>query len=304
MDDGIDATLRRHGAAVPAGGAGKVLFVVYSGSQFYSTRVKWLVDTWASSLVPSDLVVVSDRLPATAAERASVGRATIHATACQAHSHEQGMCCKLGEAAVLTAAFFQKYPNYKWAYLTDDDVYIRPDAVQRFLEAQPASGAPGVVFGTFGCRSDRCPNGLCGGGGYAASSGAMAAVVGGVGGTQGFLKETMSNCDKCAGWADLAVSQLFFERKLDTRPLAGSYPFRLTKPCFDAALADATKDPLEFHYVTSEHQMRLLHTIFGAGNATASSSPELCTSFRSRTACAASAEPAELPWDVSSKTTC
>lgn len=306
VNDRVDAILQRHYKSTNNTVGGQVLFVVLSDSNFYKTRIKWLLDTWASSLVPADLVVVGDRLPATEDERAATGRATFHESACQGHSHWEGLCCKYGEAAVLIAAFMDKYPNYEWVYSVDDDVYVRPDAVRRYLagQAPTKAGAPGRVLGTFGCHSEHCHEGFCGSGGYAADHSAMTSLVSSArGGATSLLEEQMANCKLCSLWGDLALGEVFYARKLDMRTYKGVHGNRMTKPCWDNELADTSKEPLEFHYIKTESQMSLLHNLFTGTTPTSSNStvPANCVTFNKRTVCA---DTPDTPWDASTSATC
>eukprot|EP00403_Amphidinium_massartii_P035953 CAMPEP_0178436722 /NCGR_PEP_ID=MMETSP0689_2-20121128/34588_1 /TAXON_ID=160604 /ORGANISM="Amphidinium massartii, Strain CS-259" /LENGTH=417 /DNA_ID=CAMNT_0020058831 /DNA_START=29 /DNA_END=1278 /DNA_ORIENTATION=+ len=247
-------------AAVPQ--HSEVLFVIYSDSLFYGTRLQWIKDTWAHN-VPgghSNLVIVADRLP-TAEE--NLLDMDVHGTKCPEHSHWEGACCKYAEAVILAHTKMQSNPALQWAYFTDDDAYVRPDALAAALLAQREPGA--AALGNFGCGTDGCPIGLCAGGGYAGSRSAIAAMVGAS--PSQFLAEQMQSCSKCGSWADVALSQVMLQRGVRWQEQSGLYGWKLPKAEFDASLAAATGtntsvEPLMYHYIRTKSQMQFLHDLF------------------------------------------
>mmetsp|Transcript_100326 Transcript_100326/g.259479 ORF Transcript_100326/g.259479 Transcript_100326/m.259479 type:complete len:402 (+) Transcript_100326:41-1246(+) len=284
----------------------KVLYIVYTGSQFYSTRAKWIMDTWGNRLQATDLVFIGDK-PPTEMDKKALRGATVHLTGCRPHSHEEGMCCKLAEAALLANKLMQLSGAFEWSYLVDDDAYVRPDAMGNYLAQQSHADSGGLVFGLFGCTTNKCHDGLCGGGGYAADTAAMAALVGD--NATAFLTEEMQNCKTCDGWADMALSTIFQDRGLETRHLSGANGWRLKKPCFDKELVDATsgEEPLMYHYIKTEAQMKLLDALFTAHGTTVPSPPDeqnRCAAYLGNVQCAESMKTENLPWDVTSSSSC
>jgi len=197
-----------------------------------------------------------------------------------------------------------------WAYLTDDDAFVRPLAMTRRLTEFPPSTGKGHVLGIFGCGSGgACEDGLCGGGGYAAQAQALSALVGTD--SSSFVRDQMRNCERCGRWADLALSRIFYERALEVGGLQGLNGWRLKKPCFDEDLAATDHEPLQYHYITTESQMRLLHELFTARTSGREVSlvsqlarEEQCATFRGNEHCASSASAEDLPWDTTADTTC
>jgi len=306
---------RQREGAVPGRDAASVLFVVYSGAQFYTTRVRWIMETWGRDLPLANLVFIGDRPAAGPEAEAALRGATVHVTACQQNSHEEGMCCKLAEAAILASHMMQQSPGaFDWAYLVDDDVYVRPGTLTKFLALQrPPVNASGRVLGNFDCVTDACKGGLCGGSGYAADASAVPVLVGSD--AAGFLSEQMQNCQKCGRWADVGLSRFFYERPLELRPLYGTYANRLRKPCFDDSLTNLEHEPLMYHYIKSESQMQFLHKLFLDSNGfSASSAPppllqlaargQLCATFHGSQHCAPLTDAGDAPWDLTNDTTC
>lgn len=288
----------------------KVLFVTYSDSKFYDTRIKWVLSTWAKDLNRSEFLIVSDKEPKT-----DIG-ARVRGTSCQAHTHD-GACCKVAEAMLIANEEMQRDPNLKWVYFSDDDVYLRPDQMRKALAGQQASdgNSNGIVLGTFGCvykppGGAQCAGGLCGGAGLAVSrqaAGRLAAGKDGKGG-QSFKEEVMQFCGKCGFWGDISISSTFAEMGIETRPLQGLHMLQSSKACFDRDISDSRPfEPLEFHYMKTEQQMQLMHRIFnpsGATSSASSGSSSLCATYRGVTQCAASAAEQDKPWGLSSNDGC
>lgn len=241
-----------------------MLFVLYSDSNFYDTRLRWVMDTWGSKMLNGTIVAIGD---SAAPESLPL---PVRETQCPTHSHEEGACCKYGEAVIEAGRRMQLDPSLAWAYFIDDDVYARPQAVARALGDQQGASAPsdapnGVVRGYFMCGSATeegpvCTEGLCGGGGYAADRRAIAAMLSD--GPAVFLQKQMDNCKKCNRWADLAVSQFAADKNITKRDLPGAYGWTMKKAEFDKSLERGSPEPLMYHYIQSEQQMSFLHSLF------------------------------------------
>jgi len=220
---------------------GRVLFLVYSDSAFYDTRMRWVRDTWAKAVPESRLVVIGD------AEAPADFGMRVHTTKCPQHSHGEGACCKYGEAVIQAHDMMIEDPDIKWAFFTDDDAYVRSEAMEQALLLQDAEGDDATVLGNFGCNTQDCPEvGLCAGGGYAASRRAVSLLIGNS--AADFVREQMDNCKRCNIWADIALSQAFRAHQLEMKPQQGLYGWRLTKDKFDESLND---EPLMYHYIKS-----------------------------------------------------
>lgn len=295
----VTESVRKHNVRLRSstqdGQSGKVLYIVYTGAQFYSTRAKWIMETWGARMPVIDIVFVGDK-PPTAADTQAIRDATVHVTGCHPHDHWEGMCCKLAEAALLAQQLMKSSGAFEWSYLVDDDVYVRPDAMSAYLAQHSDDSDGGLVFGWFGCRTDKCQGGLCGGGGYAANLAAMTAVVGDSPAT--FLKEQMKNCHMCQGWADVAMAMIFHEKGLRTKHLLGANGWRMSKTCFDQALTE--REPLMYHYIKTEAQMKFLNTLFTTNGESAPvplDGQMRCAAYNGGMHCAPSLQLSDLPWD-------
>jgi len=234
---------------------GRVLFIVYSDSHFYGTRVQWILKTWAGQLSADSLVIIGD------VEATQSVAATVHSTRCPAHSHWEGACCKYAEAVVLAQKLMKMDGSFQWTYFTDDDAYVRGGQLENALVSQqpPIAGTHGLILGNFGCVANGCKPGLCAGGGYAASSAAVDSLVND--NITAFLEEEMQNCGRCERWADIALSQIFSRRGLEMRALQGLNGWQMSKSCFQKDLTSGN-GPLMYHYVRSWNQMDFLHRLF------------------------------------------
>lgn len=267
--------------------SGPVLYVIHSDSRFYSTRIRWIMDTWAANLPRDSVVVIGDKTPEDAASAALV-----HPTGCQANSHGQGMCCKRAGAVLLAQSIMMHNPFFKWAMFVDDDVYVRPEAVERLLFDQPPDEAGnGVILGTWGCVTKPCSPGLCGGGGFAADRNSLRHLVAGKPAVM--VHEQMMSCARCehnsGSGTDVAIARLFDARRLERRRLPGTYPWQLKKACFDLSLTPRAPSPLLYHYMNSQSKMYFLHKLFNMQNASSDDKPEStnasCAVFQQRRQC-------------------
>lgn len=290
--------------------SGPVLYVIHSDSRFYSTRIKWIMDTWAGHLAPDSVVVIGDKKPEDAATAALV-----HPTGCPANSHGQGMCCKRAGAVLLAQSIMVHNPSFKWALFVDDDVYARPQAVERFLLEQPPDEAGnGVILGTWGCATKPCSSGLCGGGGFAADRDSLRHLVAGKPAVM--VHEQMMSCARCehnsGSGTDVAIARLFDARRLERRRLPGTYPWQLTKPCFDFSLTPRAPSPLLYHYMNRQSKMYFLHKLFDMHNGTSSwndkpeSTNASCAVFQQRWQCIDhdDLQKKQFPWLESDSNVC
>jgi len=277
---------------------GQVLYLVYSDSRFYNTRMEWVLETWGKYVPRSAFTVIGD-------SPFNSSRAKVIATTCPPHSHEEGACCKYAEAVIYAHQVMQQDKRFEWAYFVDDDTYVRPAALEQALASVPPNPAgKGQVLGNLGCRSEPC-SGICAGGGYAASRRAVELAVGAD--ANAFLQEQMGNCRKCGRWADMAMSEIFHSRQIPITTIPGLYGWKLNKWDFDKTLALANQ-PLMYHYVQSESQMMVLDGLFGhnQSNSTYYSNyvesdfdePDrtMCSTYRNRTICSTSSDPVNTPW--------
>lgn len=277
----------------------RVLHVVYSGKGNYDTRLKWVTDTWAAGVRKGDFVVIGDE---GRADRTFIGRSMCP------KNHWEGACCKYAEGVIRAYDLMEQDPELGWVFLSDDDVYLRPQALAANLNNYSAAlgaegSANGTVRGTWGCGTKE-PNcdGLCAGGGYAADRKAVFSLL--AGGAASFMREQMDSCSACSRWADIALSQLFKRRGIASVDFDGLYPWKLSKSSFDLSLASQDSPPLLYHYINQEPQFRFLHALFRGGEVgplptKAATAAERCASFEGRAVCgncSVHCVERELPW--------
>eukprot|EP00929_Paragymnodinium_shiwhaense_P015948 TRINITY_DN124049_c0_g1_i1.p1 TRINITY_DN124049_c0_g1~~TRINITY_DN124049_c0_g1_i1.p1 ORF type:complete len:397 (-),score=77.23 TRINITY_DN124049_c0_g1_i1:111-1301(-) len=280
-----------------------VLFVLQSGAKYYDTRLAWIQETWGSDLNHDSLVAIGDKAAG------PNNKMNIQVTKCP-DSHGEGGCCKMAEVIITAYNMMKKNPSLQWMYYSDDDAYVRPDAVQQVLAKEDHSGGngKGVVYGVLGCTTKKCGNGICGGGGFAASRAAVTSLVESDGAAN-FLRKMMQTCSVCEEWSDVSVAQLIQQHSIKLSSLAGLYGWRLDKAHFDDSLKTKDSGPLMYHYIQSQGQMEFLQAIFHGsadkypflrqGPATNGTCKD-CASYKSQTVCLKDQAKAAgaVPWEV------
>lgn len=295
----------------------KVLFIIYSNSEFYDTRIKWARETWAKKLDSSQYVIIGDQVNniTVASSRGngtqqvdSFAGAHVHQSRCKSDDKSIEMCCKYAEAVVVAQTMMWQNPNLQWAYMADDDSYIRASALERELLKQPHTRPRnrGMVLGNYGCVTSNRSDVLCGSSGYAANRWAIDIMAGGD--PAGFVQEALQNCNRCGSdaryntglRAGAGLSEVIHERGIERRKLDGIYGWLLDKSCFEFAL-ESDVEPLLYHSITKWPQMELLHRLFDHASSISSNSSNLdalggCVEFRGNVQCAASRAAEDRPW--------
>lgn len=277
------------GRALRGGGVeGRVLFVVATDSNFYATRMQWVFETWASALPERDVIVIGD-----GPYNESLFNSSVKSTKCPAHSHNGG-CCKWGMALEYIYKKMASEPDISWAYLADDDAYVRVDMVREMVAVHSDPEDTGVALGILGCGDAKC-GGFCGGGGVAMNRVAVYKAV------RFKLREVESEavawCHKCSMWADLAITNMFTSAGVDVRKQDNLRGWRLKKKEFEASLRSA----IMYHYIKTHAQMSFLHGIFNESlpslppNNTKNTTH--CVQYQGAPRCAIVPSPGDLPWD-------
>jgi hypothetical protein len=286
----------------------QVLFVIYTDSKFYNTRVRWARSTWAKDLSSSQLVFIGDgKAPA------DVG-AYVHETRCRPNNRTVGMCCKYAEAVVLAQTMIWKNPDLKWVYVADDDTFIRAAEMEKALLSQPRSHPSdrGLVLANWACVTESCSQVFCGGAGYAANRWAIDIMTGGD--PAGFIQQLLQNCDSCGGsshgsqgvWGEAGLSEVMKTKGFETRELQGIHGWMLDKSCLEFSL-ESPEEPLMYHMIRTKSQMEFLQRLFAPpSEQTGSSVPPGskvaleglggCVEYRGNVQCAASREQEDQPW--------
>lgn len=283
--------LRTGARAKSYGDAAKVLFVMYSDSKFYQTRLQWVLNTWAKTIPQASFAVVGDKPYPNA-------NVKVIETGCPTHSHWEGACCKYAEAVIYAHKTMADDPSYSWAYFTDDDAYVRPGVLaQKLAQVSMESGDGPIVLGRLGCNTKvagptNCAS-ICAGGGYAASRAAVESLANN--GDNALMSEELQYCNQCGHWADASMTQMMLRRKISLQPLHGVNAWKLNKTDFDATL-NSDVDPIMYHYIQSQAQMDMLQGLFTGQGGTGNSGDNLCSTYHGNTQCAISGSPTATPW--------
>jgi len=271
----------------------ELLIVIQSGSQFYNTRLQYINDTWASDVPRDQLIVIGDDVPPMDLDL----KMTIEPERCS-KTHGEGGCCKFADSVLQAHERMRQYPSLKWVYFGDDDIYLRVARLQEALSKEDPKGfwnktekngtishggGTGIVLARIGCFTPRCGNGICGGGGWAASREAIVSLVGGHT-SESFHDEMQAKCLSCSKWADLAMSEVLNDRKITKKAMDGLYYNLNEKPDFVKTLDGTWADPLMYHHIREEPNFKFLHGLFSCGPV--STGPDAdCVTYKHRKNC-------------------
>lgn len=268
-----------------------VLFTVWTDSKFYDTRLTGILRTWGKELPRERFMAVSDKKRVSA--HGDEPGTQVEETRCPPHSHWEGACCKWAEGVILAQRRMESNPKLKWAFFSDDDVYLRPSAVATALRSYETSQP--LALGIFGCSTAGGCQGLCGGGGFAMNRAAVQRMADEDPVT--FLQEEMGYCQKCEKWADQAISMIWRDKGVEMRQLPGLHGWKMKDTDFQEQLSNGSPNLL-FHYQPNINQMESLHELF-TGEKLLSVEDGPCAEFEGRRACAASSNPSDTPFEVS-----
>lgn len=243
---------------------GDILYIVRTWHKNYETRLPSILETWASKLDSSSLLIVGDQ------DRQNP---TVHAaTGCKT-DHHIGLTCKTGHSLALAA---EQIGNRPWAFVIDDDVYVNTSNLESLLKSRDASKL--VALGIPGCGTPHCDDhqgGFCGGGGYALSRAALKALVDKPSATDfhnELLDMTKVFYPNETPWDDITTTCLMKRRGITVEKIDGLYGWRIpdtSKAAPDGKLSQTYKHaihsssplPLTFHYV-SPQEMYTIHDQF------------------------------------------
>lgn len=271
-------------------GTEDVLFSVWTDSKFYDTRLTGILRTWGKELPAERFMAVSDKKRVST--RGGEPGSQVEETRCPPHSHWEGACCKWAEGVILAQRRMERNPNLKWAFFSDDDVYLRPSAVASTLRAYETTRP--LALGIFGCNTASGCTGLCGGGGFAMNRAAVHRLAHEDPAT--FLKEEMGYCQKCERWADQAISMIWRDKGVEMRQLPGLHGWQMKDTDFRQQLSNGSPNLL-FHYQPHINQMEVLHELF-TGEKLLAAEDGPCADFEGHHACAASFKPEDTPFIV------
>jgi hypothetical protein len=274
-----------------ANGTDEVLFSVWTDSKFYDTRLTGILRTWGKELPRERFMAVSDKKRVSV--RGDEPGTQVEETRCPPHSHWEGACCKWAEGVILAHKRMERNPTLKWAFFSDDDVYLRPAAVASSLRSYETDHP--LALGIFGCNTASGCAGLCGGGGFAMNRAAVKRLANEDPVT--FLKEEMGYCSRCERWADQAISMIWRDKGVEMRQLPGLHGWKMKDTDFQKQLNNGSPNLL-FHYQPNINQMEALHELF-TGEKLLAVEDGPCAEFEGRRACAASGNPEDTPFVVS-----
>jgi len=162
----------------------------------FAQQLRAVEETWAKNVPPQKLMVVG---ATGSAPEITYSTAPL----CQdLWTHEQpGLACK--EATIIANAY---QDGADWAVVGYPDNYVFPRLYEAAL-AKYDSTKP-QILGSYGCGKGYCEDheaGLCGGGTYAVSRGAMEAMVGTH--QKAYIQEVNDAASTvCGNWSDIAIS--------------------------------------------------------------------------------------------------
>jgi len=177
----------------------KVVFGLFisPGAQ-YKERMAAIDETWGKELSPQQLLVINGN--------SSIPNITSKTTQLCPDKQNPGNLCK---RATLVATGFEM--KVDWLVVLNDDHYVFPRHWEELLENYNSSDK--ILLGDHGCGNHTfCQdhkNGLCGGWGYAISSGALQAMVGKYQEhpSQSYIMETViAAIENKSPWGDQIIS--------------------------------------------------------------------------------------------------
>lgn len=284
---------RASAAASVANSTDDTLFTVFTDSIFYDTRLAGILSTWGREVPANRFVAISDKkrqvLPGQ--ENLHLPGTQVEETRCPPHSHWEGACCKWGEGVISAQEKMEQNPNLKWAFFSDDDVYLRPAAISSVLRKQEVSPDKPLALGIFGCGTAGGCSGLCGGGGFAVNRAALQRLAGKD--PASFLNEEMSYCMKCERWADQAISMVWHDKGVEMRQLEGLNGWMMKEDQFLSQLSHG--QTLLFHYQRTKNQMEALHEMFTHERLLLDEQGP-CIKYEGHTTCSASARADDMPF--------
>lgn len=280
--------------AVVPNSTDEVLFTVFTDSIFYDSRLAGILDTWGRDISPNLFMAISDKkreLPPGASLSMHLAGTEVTETKCPPHSHGVGACCKWAEGVIAAQERMEQNPKLKWAFFSDDDVYLRPAAITSALKQHEDSNEKPLALGIFGCSTPGGCSGLCGGGGFAVNRAALQRLAGKD--PVAFLNEEMSMCMKCDQWADQAISMVWASKGIEMLQLPGLNGWFMKEDQFVNQLSSGQS--LLFHYQRTKNQMEALHEMF-THERLLKEEKGPCLEFGGHKTCAASYKADDIPF--------
>jgi len=258
VEAGISVGLLSGWQPWPADQKVKIVFGVFTSPvPKYAEQMKAVAQTWGKEV----LEVLHQKLLVVGVRGTIPGVAYKLAPQCpEGHFDNYGISCK--EATVLTTGYEL---GADWIVVVGSDNYVFPKNFEERLSQEDPNKPQ--IFAIWGCGGGIfCEDhkiGLCGGGGYAISRGALDRMIGkGPRASQNFIKETIQTAITVGGnWSDQVTSCISRRRGVQPVNLTGLHPWMLCPgstwanpiwECeFNQELYTRTimSKPLTFHYV-------------------------------------------------------
>jgi len=240
----------------------KVVYGVFTSPlPKYAEQMAAVADTWAKDVPPQKLLVVG-------VNGTAPGVTYKKAPKCKdGHVTNTGISCK--EATLLTTGYEL---GADWVVVVGSDNYVFPRHMEERLARENA--ADPQILAIFGCGAgEYCEDhkgGLCGGGGYAISRGALDKMVGQAPkASHNFIQESMDTAKSvCGYWSDQVTSCIARRRGVKEVQLEGLYAWQLCSPgvwacdfnpsIYRNKMLSSSPKALTFHYITPD-VMRTIH---------------------------------------------
>jgi len=265
----------------------ETLFIVLSDSNHYSKNLRWISDSWGKDLSSSQLLAIGD----VANEQPT--RMRVKPTRCPVHTLS-GVCCKVAEAVITAHELLEKEPNMKWAYIVEDDSYVRPEAINKQLRQMDPVGTAsrGTLIAAGHCSLPSC-DGVCSSGGIALSREALKTMVGDS--PAKYLSKHMQSCHPCLMRGDMSLGVQARAHNISVElPQSGFgfHEWKLPDYAFHSTLTQAA-EPLMYHPIKKEGQFKFLDRLFAKQHKSVEDGAH-CATYNGNTICTSDLD--DVPW--------
>jgi len=217
----------------------------------FAAELAAVEETWGKELAPQTLLIVGTT-------GSTPGVIYDLAPMCEdGHTQNAGMSCK--EATALAEGHKL---GADWIVFGATDMYIFTKRIEEMLEKEDSSKPQ--ILGIFGCGEGKyCEDhkaGLCGGGGYLISRGALEKMVGNKkGATQSYVQECIDTSIGVGGnWSDQVTACVARRSHVKEVQIQGLYGWRLdSEEIYKEKIASSNPTTLTLHYVDP----KLMHMI-------------------------------------------
>ncbi len=244
---------------------GGILFISNSSPDYYSTRVKEIRETWGKWVSESELmhlIFVTNPNP----DITLVEGDDVRFTECPKSYKDIPECCKRGDMYLMAWDYLnsKEGANKDWVAFIDDDVYILPNVLLRYLNALGDEGLNSLKLYGLTMASPRCKS-LWGGTGYIANRKTLELIVKGNSGYYSVREEIMASCSFCGSWGDITATWVPLNKRdnlitnSDSFFKGKAHMYNKPRDELESILAPGRKvDPWMFHH-SSRGNMYWIH---------------------------------------------